>query len=96
MLLNMALKTWVFTKADQSYFYPPAKIDCEAIKASDQSKAYPLPPDCTDPNFAENQRRAEEDNRKAQKQREASTATSMLVIAAPIWYIHWRLARKEQ
>ncbi len=91
MLLNMALKTWVFPKADDYGRYP---ISCAqpAVKNPDGSVA--PAPEC-DPKFEEQQRKAEEDNRRAQKQSEASQALAMIIIAAPIWYYHWRLARKE-
>ncbi len=85
MLLNLGLKTWVFTKADQSYYSSPC--------------AMPVSPDgktatCTPEQIAE-QKKQDEDNRKAQKQSEAAQAVSMIIIAAPVWWFHWRLAKRE-
>ncbi|MCC7356120.1 MAG: hypothetical protein IT410_00695 [Candidatus Doudnabacteria bacterium] len=87
MLLNMALKTWIFTKADNDYYsyqLCPAEVtnpDGTTVKGSgcDEEK--------------EKQRAA--DNRVAQKQRDAAQAIAMIVVASPVFYYHWRLARRE-
>ncbi len=96
MLINLALKTWVFTKADDSYYYPP-KLDCPANLPDDASKSEGIyvDPGCSDPNYVENERKAEMDRRAAQKQRDAATAIAMIIVAAPVFYYHWKLARKE-
>src|SRR3989344_3726906 len=85
MLLDMALKTWVFTKADRDFYTAP----CYAEKRVDAS----VPAQCTEEEEAK-QKQREEDIRAAQKQRSASQAIAMLLVASPIWYFHWRLARK--
>lgn len=85
ILINMALKTWVFTKADQNYYSYP----CPASVAPD-GKAVSC-----DPAALEQQKKADEENRAAQKQRDAAQALAMLIVATPVWYFHWRLARKE-
>ena len=99
MLLNMALKTWVFSKADNVNFYSyPTKFDCEQMRASqtkDGSVVMSLPPECSDPNYVAIQEQRQKDERAAQKQRDASQALAMIIVAAPVWYGHWRLARKE-
>lgn len=84
-LVNMALKTWVFTKADNYYTTP-----CLATKNPDGSTI-----ECDAKTRAE-QEKADAENRIAQKQRDATQALSMILIATPVWYFHWRLARKEQ
>jgi hypothetical protein len=92
MLLNMALKTWVFTKADDYGRYP---VPCSqpATKNPDGSVVYGS--DCG-PEYEKQQEQAEKDNRTAQKQSQAAQAIAMIVIAGPIWFFHWRMARKEQ
>ncbi len=84
-LLNMGLKTWVFTKADKDYFSyaicPPVMEGESKVPASE----------C---NEKEQRERAEE-SRAAQRQREAANAVAMILVGAPVFYFHWRLARKE-
>jgi len=91
MLLNMALKTWVFPKAD-TYGYYPARMSPEyCSQAQTDAK---MMPEC-DPNWEETMKKQEEENRKSQRQRDASQALAMILIAGPVWFFHWRLARKE-
>lgn len=91
MLVNMALKAWVFTKADQYAYYPARPTTEICSQANVDTKMYP---ECM-PNYEEEQRKMEEQNRASQRQRDAAQALSMIVIAAPVWFFHWRLARKE-
>jgi hypothetical protein len=88
MLANMALKTWVFTKADNDmYFSAPCPTQIKTPDGVVQTD-----PTC-DPKYQQEQ---QERNRTSQKQRDAAQAVSMILIASPVWYFHWRLARKEQ
>lgn len=96
MLVNMALKTWVFPKADNFTYYPyPAKVDCERMNAEKAGNpSLYVDPSCTDPNYAAQMEERQKEERSAQKQRDAAQALAMIVIAAPVWYFHWRLAKK--
>jgi hypothetical protein len=95
MLLNMGLKAWVFTKADQDY-YQIEYYQCKANQSVDVSK----PVNASEANCTEQElkdlTKQRDERRSAQKQRDASQALSMLVIAAPVWFFHWRLAKREQ
>lgn len=88
MLINLGLKTWVLRKADKNYYYP---VTCDAARAPE---AAPKAVEC-DPQTQEKQRQADEENRAAQKQRDAAQALAMIIVASPVFYFHWRLARKE-
>jgi hypothetical protein len=97
MLLNMALKTWVFPKADHvNYYSYPAKVDCERMIAEQKanSTAY-VDPSCTDPDYVAKQEARDREQRSAQKQSDAAQALAMILVAGPVWFFHWRLARKE-
>lgn len=85
MLINMALKTWVFPKADQNYYSYP----CPAAAVPDGK-----PVNC-DQAALDQQKKMDMENRAAQKQRDAAQALAMLLVATPVWWFHWRLARKE-
>lgn len=86
-LLNMGLKTWVFTKADKDFYAYPMCPTEVAPDPSGKSVAYK----CDE---AEQQKRAE-DSREAQKQRDAANSLAMIIVGAPVFYFHWRLVRKD-
>ena len=80
MLINLALKAWVFTKADQNYYAmscpvaPDGKnVGCDSAQLRQQAK----------------------DNQSSQRQNTAAQALAMIIVATPVWVYHWRLARKE-
>lgn len=91
MLLNMALKTWIFTKADQTYYsYPACPVAAPASAPASNGKAT----ECTQEQL-EQQQKFDRENRVAQKQRDAAQALAMIIVATPIWWFHWRLAKRE-
>lgn len=90
MLINIALKAWVFTKADDAYYYPP-KLYCEQSTSPDAYRD----PACDNPNYEEDERKAEMERRTAQRQQNAAQALAMILIGAPVFYYHWKLARRE-
>ena len=89
MLINLALKAWVFTKADQNYYaYPQCPPGAPATATGTKDI------NC-DPQYQAQMQKQAEDNRTSQRQNTAATAIAMIVVATPVWYYHWRLARKE-
>ena len=93
MLINLALKAWVFTKADDNYYYPP-QLMCNEAKNPDGSMVV-RDPNCNDPAYQEKERTAEMERRAAQQQNSAAQALAMVLVASPVFYYHWKLARKE-
>jgi hypothetical protein len=91
MLLNIALKTWVFPKADQLDYYYSGPCLSEVKPVMIDGATIP----CTAEETARQKTEAE-DRRSAQKQRDAAQALAMIVIAVPVWMYHWKMARKEQ
>lgn len=89
MLVNMALKTWVFPKADNNYFTAPCTV---MVKNPDGSM---VPSSECDEKTQALQEKQDTENRAAQKQRDAAQALAFILVATPVWYFHWRLARKE-
>lgn len=83
MLLNIALKAYIFTKADDArYTY------CSSMVSAPEGKPVEQPLECTDEQYAN-------DKRSAQRQSDAAQALAMILVASPVFYYHWRLARKE-
>ena len=88
-LLNMALKTWVFTKADQNYYGGPLACPAKAPAPNGDMTV-----ECTAEEEAR-QIKYNEDTLTAQKQRDAAQALAMIIVATPVWYFHWRMAKRE-
>jgi hypothetical protein len=88
MLINMALKTWVFTKADTNYYGYCPVIEQTTTDNSTVPVKETAPRECTDEEYAK-------DQRSAQKQRDAAQALAMIIVATPVFLYHWKLARKE-
>jgi glucan phosphoethanolaminetransferase (alkaline phosphatase superfamily) len=86
LLINMALKTWVFPKADQNYYSYP----CAAQPVAVDGKTFPC-----DQAALDQQKKMDQENQAAQKQRDAAQALAMLLVATPVWWFHWRLAKRE-
>lgn len=84
MLINLAIKTWLFPKADLNYY-----TYCPSIaEKTPQGEEITQPRECTDEQYAK-------DMRTAQKQQDAAQAMAMIIVASPVFYYHWKLARKE-
>lgn len=91
-LINLGLKQWVFTKADQNYYAMPVTgVDCAVLTAAEKIKY----PECADPNFTAKEEQRQKDSRTAQKQQEAANAIAMIVVGSPVFYFHFRLAKKD-
>lgn len=91
-LINLGLKQWIFTKADQNFYSMPVTgVDCASLTALEKNKF----PECTDPNFAAKEEQRQKDSRTAQKQQEAANAIAMIVVGSPVFYFHFRLAKKD-
>lgn len=85
ILINLALKTWVFPKADENYYtaYCP-----QTTEKTPDGAEISQPRECIDDQYAK-------DQRTAQKQRDAAQALAMIIVASPVFYYHWKLARRE-
>ncbi len=85
MLLNLGLKAWVFKQADQYASYP-----CMAAPVSPEGKTASC-----DQAAIDAQKKADQQNRTSQRQNTAAQAIAMIIVATPVWYFHWRLAKRE-
>jgi hypothetical protein len=86
MLINLALKAWVFTKADMNnYSYP-----CAQPVTDPSGKVTPC-----DQATLDAQKKQAQDNQTSSRQNTAAQALAMIIVATPVWWGHWRLAKKE-
>jgi len=87
-LINIILKTYIFTLADQDYYYTPAVVCAPTDPKSTTTT------DCIK-NEAMNKDQAEK-NRAAQRQRDLVNDISMVVVGIPLFAFHWYYARKKE
>jgi hypothetical protein len=83
-LVNLGLKTFIFTEIDQYYMYPSAK---QASTVKDSDYIEPDPEEVA----AFNRRQL-----KQQREREAADALAMLIVGTPLYLYHWKLATQKK
>lgn len=91
-LIGLALKAYIFTKADIYYQYPAAR----PIK--------PAPPDAAvnseKTEFQEPSKEEveeyESNQRSANRQREAAESLAFIVVGLPLYLYHWRAVQKDK
>ncbi len=93
-LVNIALKTWVFTKADQINYYAPKSIDGYCSYDKNNVKICPSPEDQAKQEAQD--KKMQEDQRISQKQQDLVRNISLLIVAIPLFSYHWRLIRKDR
>ena len=95
-MINIALKTWVFTAADKDMYY---NAPCVA-PAMAEPNAKPIVDPTTSRVECEKQNEAnlkqQEASRTAQKQRDVVRDISMIVVGIPLFLIHWRIVRSKE
>ena len=82
--IDMGLKAWVFTQADNyEYQYDrPAAIDKNGAKID---------------NLSSEEKKAGNDRRiSQQRQRDAANSLAMLIVGLPLYLYHWRMASKRK
>ncbi|MEK7652156.1 MAG: hypothetical protein AAB351_03080 [Patescibacteria group bacterium] len=89
-LLNMGLK--ILLNAEEYYAYPMMSVNCEAIPA--ERGAAVKPTEC-DSNYQAKQQEAEKKNQQQQRKRDIAQSLAMIIVGVPVFYYHWKLARKE-
>lgn len=94
-LINIALKTWIFTKADTNdYYYGPA-ITCPTPmdKSLSETTTAQIKADCEKQQKINEEQ--SENNRIAQKQSNVVRDISLIVVGIPLFLYHWRIVRKK-
>lgn len=90
-MINIVLRTFIFTKADQNIYYYPEVACVPPTTASgtpSMTKDY-----CPDP---EEQRKRDEMSRASQRQRDLVRDISFIVVALPLFAYHWRIIRRKE
>jgi biopolymer transport protein ExbB/TolQ len=89
-LVNLGLKAWVFTQADNYPVYVerlPTKISGEETE------------ELTDEEQEEREQKEQErqeQQTRSERQRQAANAVAQLIVGLPLFAYHWRLVNKEK
>jgi hypothetical protein len=82
-LIDLGLKVYIFKQADVFYAPYPAINQNENLTPEEIAKR------------EEEQRKTDEINRIAERQRTASNAIALIIVGLPVFIYHWRLALKS-
>lgn len=94
-LINTALRTWIFTKADYyDYSYTVPACDPLASKTMDTSTPKLSAEECAALQ-AQNEKR-QQDSQESQRQRDMVRDISMIVVGLPVFVFHWLAIRKRE
>jgi hypothetical protein len=94
-VINIALKTWVFTKADDNYYSAPAMVCPAPIvdKTASNTVSTQSQAECEKQQIINQEQDIK--NRDAQRQRDVVRDISMIVVGIPLFLYHWRIVRKK-
>ena len=94
VIINLGLKVWVFTKAD-NYSYAVKPYGCEAgFKSTEPNYKAPTVEECAQ--MEADAQRQELESRLAQRQRDAVRDISMIVVGIPLFALHWLALHKKE
>ncbi len=112
MLVNLALKAWIFTKADTGYNYverPPtiyverdvelmtALADCADKCELTETQQKQLAAWQSDYEWwQKNQKNTDVDYSERSRHQQASTAVSMIVVGLPLYLYHWAIIKRNR
>ncbi len=85
-LVNLGLRAFVFTKADQVYQYPMAA----PVSSPDGKAAVVQQPSQADLEVFQNNQIT------SQRERDAATALAMIIVGVPLYLYHWSVIRKDK
>lgn len=87
-LVGLALKTYIFTKADIYYEYPMVRPVKPPIPEGQETELQ-------QPNKEEVEE-YQKNQRTSQRQREAAEALAMIIVGLPLYLYHWRIIKNEK
>ncbi len=91
-IIQIGLKKYIFTKADQDMYYPT--MTCSPpVPTADKTSPAVKPEDCAKQQADEQKRSL--DAREAQRQRDLVRDISFIVVSLPLFAFHWSLVRRK-
>ncbi|MSU75508.1 MAG: hypothetical protein EXS55_03280 [Candidatus Magasanikbacteria bacterium] len=100
-VIQIILKKYIFTKADQDYYSYPTS-DCGAIMpkgappipAMPEGVKSPTPEECKQRETEA--RKQSDDNRASQRQRDLVRDISFILVGVPLFVYHWSVVRRKE
>jgi hypothetical protein len=89
-LVDLGLKTYIFTKAEQTVIYPEYPV--KPISTTDQRE---LTPEETAA-YRTAQEEAQRQQNDSQRARTASNSLALLIIGTPLFLYHWRTIKRDK
>ena len=84
-LINLGLKAYIFTKADNIYYFGA----CQPTVVGPDAK--------TIPTFDQDEcERQQKEQRSAQRQSDAARSIAFIIVGAPVWLYHWSKVKNEK
>lgn len=90
--VNIALKAYIFTKADNNYYSYPVPA-CDTIFKSAPDVKPLTPAECA--KQTEDAKQRDQENLIAQRQRDVVRDISFVVVGLPLFILHWMVVRKK-
>lgn len=85
----MGLK--IMLNAEEYYSYPMMAVNCQE---PEEKYGVAKSPEC-DLAYQAKQQEYEKKNQQQQRKRDIAQSLAMIIVGAPVFYYHWKLARKE-
>lgn len=89
-LVNLSLKTWIFTQADKADYYTPVCSESAPSTLKSEEAKPPGKETC------EEIEKQEKKGHDARKQSSAVRDLSFILIGLPLFLFHWQLVKKEK
>ena len=87
-LVNLGLKAYIFTAADQYYNYPVAA----PVSLIGKSASSTVPAEPTDAQMQAYQ----DEQTKSQREQTAASALAMIIVGVPLYLYHWRVIKRDK
>lgn len=92
-LVDLGLKTYIFTNADQIITYPPYPV--KPVPSSlDEKQVQPTPEELAD--YERKQKETQRAQEASNRARTASNALAMIIIGTPLFLYHWKTIQKDK
>ncbi|MBI5221346.1 MAG: hypothetical protein HY979_00885 [Candidatus Magasanikbacteria bacterium] len=95
-LINTALRTWVFTKADNFDYYAGPVPACDPTVAKTLDSSTPKISDAECAKVEATNKQRQKDSQEGQRQRDMVRDISMIVVGIPVFIFHWMTIRKKE
>ena len=93
-LIDLGLKTWIFTKADQVVVYPeyPRAIKLGTDSAATETELTPEQQE----KYKQEQLEYQEKEKDSRRQRTAANSIALMIVGIPLFTYHWRVIQRAK